>query len=89
MIRTHTFRGRRYRVVADEVVQGYVDRVGREVYVAAGLPPRRALDVAIHEAIHAEEPDLPEATVKRLGSGVARFLWRLGYRLSSPRLPRR
>ena len=79
VIRSHSFRGVRRRVLVDDVVQGYVDR--GELYIASNLTPRRSLEVAVHEALHAEEPGLTEAQVDRISKSLGRFLWRLGYRL--------
>lgn len=83
-MRTHTFRGIRYRIHTDLVMDGYAEAPGprkpREIYVSAALQGRRHLEVALHEAMHAEDPDVPEAVIDRRARALSRFLWRLGYR---------
>lgn len=88
MIRTATFSGKRWRIVADEHVDGYVDAPEfaddeRELYISAGLKGRRRLEVCVHEALHACHGGLPEKEVDGIARDVARFLWRLGYRAST------
>lgn len=39
------------------------------------------LDTTIHEATHACYPFLEEGFVELMSTGIARLLWRLGYRL--------
>jgi hypothetical protein len=82
MVKTHTFRKLRYRVVLEKI-EGYAEVPGyspREIYIDPTLKPMRFLEVAIHEAMHAEDPEESEATVDRRAQSMARWLWRLGYR---------
>jgi hypothetical protein len=83
-IRNHTFRGLRYRVEIEEKMQGFAEVPGparpREIYVDPEMPPREFLYVAIHEAMHAEDSDVPEQVIERRAHSMSRWLWRLGYR---------
>lgn len=86
-IRTHTFNGRRWKIDVDSTVDGYCDSPtilddGQHVlYVDRRLTGRARLETIIHEAVHAENPKLPEHVVERTARSVARFVWRLGYRV--------
>lgn len=42
--------------------------------------PLNILDTEIHEYIHMKYPEIPEASVIKMGKGIARFLWKLKYR---------
>lgn len=44
------------------------------------LSYKSAMEVAIHEALHACDWDKSEEKVEQTGKDIARFLWRLGYR---------
>ena len=83
-MRTHTFRGTRYQVETSKLITGFAEipraAAARTIYVAKNLPPLEHLETAIHEAMHAEDPDTLERVVERRGRSIARFLWRLGYR---------
>jgi hypothetical protein len=91
-MKTHTFKGldgkRRKFEVTHDFVYGWTshpDEPGHETNVT---PPgtykvseRQALDTHIHEGIHSVVgKKLTEAQVDHLGSQLARWLWRLGYR---------
>jgi len=93
-MRTHTFnvrdangrRKRKYRVVADTHLDGYCHvpergKVSYEIYVDPWLVMDRHLETAVHEAVHACLPREGEEWVGWLAGEVARFVWRLGYRL--------
>jgi len=84
-VKTHTFNRRRYRVRHDHVLEGYAEVPGKalpEIYISAAMKGHLShLDTAIHEALHVEYPMLSEKLVERGGKEIARFLWRLGYRL--------
>ena len=78
-IKSHTFRGLRYRVYADHKLDGWAEVPGREprgIYVDPELPPRHHLETAIHEAAHAEDADVSEQVVDRRAKSMARWLWR-------------
>ena len=80
-VQTATFRGRRYRVTR-HIYDGLVDVPGKpdwELNVDPRLRGKRELVVWIHEAAHAERPDLPEEAIERLAENTGRLLWRLGY----------
>jgi hypothetical protein len=85
-VKTHSFRGKRYRIHTDVVVEGYCAGAEarsdgeREIYISAALKGRRRLEVAIHEALHAEDPDVCETVIERRAAAVASFLWRMGYK---------
>ena len=85
MVKTATFRGKPWRVELDSTYDGFCDAPehddgGRALYVDKRLTGKRRLVVLIHEALHAENPELPEDVVERSGESIGRFLWRLGYR---------
>ena len=42
--------------------------------------PLNILDVEIHEFIHMHYPEIPEASVRQMGTRLAKFLWKLKYR---------
>ena len=81
-MKTHTFRGLRYKVLLDKL-DGFAEVPGweqRAIYVDPELSPRKFLETAIHEAMHAEDPDATERTIDRRAKSLERWLWRLGYR---------
>jgi len=83
-VRTHTLNGRRYAICIDAQRVGYCDVPSiddrYELYADPTQGPRDFLETIVHEAIHAEFSDAPEADVDRAGREIARLLWRLGYR---------
>lgn len=42
--------------------------------------PLKILDCEVHEFIHMKYPEIPEESVLKMGSRIAKFLWGLGYR---------
>jgi Mg2+/Co2+ transporter CorC len=42
--------------------------------------PLQILDTEIHEAIHMRYPEMPEHAVTKMGTYLAKFLWKLKYR---------
>ncbi len=42
--------------------------------------PLNILDTEIHEFIHMTYPEIPEESVLKMGSRIARYLWKLKYR---------
>ena len=52
----------------------------REIWVAPKLRGRNELETFIHEGLHAEFPDMPEAEVQAAGEHLRDFLWGVGYR---------
>lgn len=84
-VRTATFRGKPWAIDLDSTYDGFCDAPEhhdkkRILYVDERLTGKRRLTVLIHEALHAENPELPEDVVERSGESLGRFLWRLGYR---------
>ena len=84
-IRSHTFRGKRWRVVF-KAIKGQTgsceppDEPAKVLTLDPKVQGLEALDTAIHEACHACLWDLDEEAVTEIASDMARFLWRLGYR---------
>ena len=50
------------------------------IQIRAALRGRRALDVLIHECLHAARPELEETCVDETASAIALALWKVGYR---------
>jgi hypothetical protein len=42
--------------------------------------PLNILDVEVHEFIHMHYPEIPEESVRKMGTRLAKFLWKLKYR---------
>jgi len=42
--------------------------------------PLQMMDTEVHECIHMYYPEIPEESVLKMGSRIARFLFKLGYR---------
>jgi len=83
-VKTHTFNGVRFDVDISGPVDGQCDnpKGGRpSLTICADLNTRRGLETAIHESIHACHFLKSEESVERTARDVARFLWRLGFRL--------
>ncbi len=83
MIKSHTFRGKKFDVTfVDEVDGMCVRRENRrgEVLLWSGRPPKVFMEAAIHEALHAMNWAIPEAVIDERARELARWLWRLGYR---------
>jgi hypothetical protein len=82
-IKTHTFRGLKYHVHIEHKLDGWAEVPGREprgIYCDPTLSPKSFMETAIHEAMHAEDPDVSEKVILRRGKSMANWLWRLGYR---------
>jgi hypothetical protein len=91
-IRSHKFRGKRYRIeyhpnlgrMPDgEPRLGFCEnptRRGRRLKIKKGQTPLRTLDTELHEGLHACLWDLDEDAVRETAEDLAEFLWRLGYR---------
>lgn len=50
------------------------------ILIDVSLRGAQRLEIALHELLHAYDPDLPERRVRVMGRTLARALWRLGYR---------
>jgi hypothetical protein len=81
-VRTHTFNGRKYKITIGKM-DGLCDTYNkeRELVVMADLETKAGLETAIHESLHACSWPASEDTVTVTASDIARFLWRLGYRV--------
>lgn len=82
-MKTHVFNGRRFRIILgphDGLCDASKDKE-LELYIFAGLNTKRGLITAIHEALHAEDNNLPEKSVEKVSKEIGGFLWRLGYRV--------
>ena len=86
-IRTHTFRGHRWRVVDNvdleqgmfgECVEGPCLDL-RYIAIPIDGDQLHELDTVIHEALHACT-ELDECAVEESATDIARLLWRLGWR---------
>jgi hypothetical protein len=42
--------------------------------------PLQILDCELHEALHMRYPEIPEEAVTKMGTYLAKFLWKLKYR---------
>lgn len=85
MIKTHTFRGLRYRIITQKL-DGFAEVPGYEsrgLYIDPELSPKAYLETAIHEAMHCEDFDIAEQVIDRRAKSLTRWLWRLGYRRSN------
>jgi hypothetical protein len=87
-VKSHVFRGKRYKI---EFANGSVlrDRDGdcdppnkaeKKIRLYKGMSGKRALEVALHEPLHAIFWDLEESAIDEIGKDLSDFLWRLGYR---------
>lgn len=89
MLRTHTFNGHKYviRLYNDEIIDGLCDNHRGDaeptIRIFTDLDSRTGLETCIHEAMHACNYMKSEEAVKVTAKDIARFLWRLGYRVRS------
>jgi hypothetical protein len=92
-IKTHTFRirkrngqivRRRYEIIYGPV-DGMCDTITAErkplLINRTDMATCGYLETVIHESIHAVRPYISEACVTHMGEELARFLWRMGYRI--------
>lgn len=85
----HRFNGRLFSIGAAEALPKNVlgmttsrDESFPAIVFDHRLGGEQALEVCIHEALHAFFDDrLDEETVEKAGKDISGFLWRLGYRL--------
>ena len=86
-VKTHSFRGTSYRIIHEESpVLGWCEFPDErlEIHIQDG-DDRRALAVAIHEAMHAlglrdKDVDGVDENGKDVSDHLADWLWRLGWR---------
>ena len=84
-VASHTFRGQRWRIVnrSPRKSAGLCSppgQSGKAIWMAPKLCEPEALEVAIHEAMHACLWDTAEEAITESASDIAAFLWRLGWR---------
>lgn len=65
-----------------EAVRGQCDRDGRSIEVESGLREQEALEVTLHELMHATNWLAGEKVVTEAAKDMSRLLWRLGWRRS-------
>lgn len=89
-IKAHTFRGKRYKIVRRKLKKERCDGLcddptepGKMITLDSRLTGQRALEVALHESLHASAWDLSEEAVDAISTDCAAFLWRLGYKLKA------
>ena len=84
-IRSHTFRGKRYRIVEARLHKPTIGDCDhpttprKRVRIAKGLDGLAHLDTVIHESLHACFWDMNEQAIDKAATDIARFVWRLGY----------
>ena len=81
--KTWTGKRRRYFVHIDDILYGRCevpdkpgDKVKYNIDITTQQTRRQAIDCAIHEAIHAVDPDASEDYVAHVSTEATRFLWR-------------
>ena len=86
-IRSHTFKGKRYRVKFRQrpakASLGSCDdpkSKRKTIFIDPDLKGIDLLYTLLHEAWHAVDWDLSEEAVEQAACDVSRFLWRMGYR---------
>ena len=80
-VRSHRFRGTRYRVIWRELQGDWgLCEPNKELVIDPRAGGFARLDTIIHESMHACVPDLDEEAVDETSEDIAKLLWRLGYR---------
>jgi len=80
-VKTHTFNGIKYHVILEDL-DGNCDTDNKFwIVIERDLTKKIGLETAIHESLHACRWTAREKTVEVTAKDIARFLWRLGYRL--------
>jgi len=87
VVRTHSFRGRRYRIkfTADGLPRGYYGQCDPPtarhptIVIRPGLSKQEKLYTIVHEAMHACYWDIAEVAIEGAADDIARLLLRLGY----------
>ncbi len=69
-----------FKRIAGDVVFGEVDEKTKTITLSpmAGSESFTLLNVAVHEFLHAEFPDMSEDKIDDAGYNLARALWRMG-----------
>lgn len=87
-IQSHVFREKKFSLhwqKPDSKSHGQCDHrdsVGKRMFIAPNLSELELLETALHEPLHACYPDLDEDSVDVGAADMARFLWRMGFRLT-------
>jgi len=63
-----------------ETFLGLCDYENKTIFIADSTRGEEKLDTLTHEVLHALDDKLGEKEVKYLSEGVAKVLWKLGYR---------
>jgi len=89
-VKTHTFNGKKYEIAQCTEIDGICDEEGKVLSILRGNSIR-ALGSALEEGLHAlgipdrylhkSESNVPIGKSLSKVDDLARFLWRLGYRL--------
>lgn len=62
---------------------GQCDYGARTIYVEPRAQDELVLGTLVHEAAHAELPELSEEAIERLEEAIGKLLWSQGYRKSA------
>ena len=86
-IRSHTFRGKRWKIVFEPRIHdhGSIDppcqkEKGIRLKNSQSVSEFDQFETAIHEGLHACFWDINEDPIDKSSHDITRFLWRLGYR---------
>ena len=86
----HTFNGVEYTIIVEKDLLGLcLDDISHTLTLIAPLTKSIGLQAAVHEAVHAEFPALPENVVNVVGVDIGTYLWKLGYRMRPAPKPRK
>jgi len=84
MIKTHLFRGRRFKIFfrapKNKNHLGTCDQFEQEIEIRPTIKGEEELDCLIHESLHACFPDIDDVAIDETANSIAKFLMRLGYR---------
>lgn len=85
-VKTATFRGTKYEIELDGCIDGRCEGTlnvkNPKLSIYVGLDTPKGLETCIHEALHACCFAKTETIVEQTAHDVAKFLWRLGYRVT-------
>jgi len=81
---THILRGKKFKVVFKAPTSrnnlATCDYDNKEIRVSPKVKGVEKLDCLIHEGLHGALPDLVDDVVNESATGIAKMLWKLGYR---------
>jgi len=87
IVRSHTFNGRKLKIdLCETECDGLVDcPYGNDAVptmrIFGDLNTRTGLETVIHETLHVLRWSETEAVIDKTANELARFLWRLNYRI--------